>query len=90
MTCLPIMHKIQTAQTGEEIYNTLVNCGLFPEKQKGCHKETRGKGNLLCIDQHILKMCKMSWKNIAIATKRRRKKTKMLPKIHRMWSRKAG
>ena len=39
---------------------------LFPEKQKGCHKRNRGTGELLYIDQHILKESQMRWKNLAM------------------------
>ena len=49
ITNLPIMWKIQTAQIREEIYNSLIIHGLFPEKQKGCCKGTRGTGNYYII-----------------------------------------
>ena len=39
----------------EEIYNLLMNRELLPEEQKGCHKGTRGTGDLIYIDQQILK-----------------------------------
>ena len=41
MTCLLMMWKILTAQIREEIYFSLTSHGLFPEEQKGCHKESR-------------------------------------------------
>ena len=41
--------------------------GLSRDEQKGCHKGTRGTGDLLNIDQHILKKSKTRRKNIAIA-----------------------
>ena len=40
--------------------------GLFPEKQKECHKGTRGTGELLYINQHILNESKARWKNLAM------------------------
>ena len=40
---------------------------LLPEEQKMCHRETRGTGNLLYIDQHILKESKERRENVAMA-----------------------
>ena len=51
ITCLSLMWKNLTAQIREEIYYSLVNCGQFPAKQKGCHKGTRRTRDLLHIDQ---------------------------------------
>ena len=34
ITGLPMVWKIQKAQIGEEIYDSLTNRGLFPEEQK--------------------------------------------------------
>ena len=45
-----MMHKILTTQVREEIYYSLVCYGLFPEKQNGCHMETRGRDDLLYTD----------------------------------------
>ena len=58
LTSLPRMWKIQTAQSREEIYYLLISCRLFSEKQKGCHKDTRGTEDLQYIDRHILKESK--------------------------------
>ena len=33
--CLPVIWKILTAQIKEEIYYSLISCGLFPEEGKG-------------------------------------------------------
>ena len=55
------------AQIREEIYDLLITCRLFPEKQKGFSKGTRGTRELRYIDQHILKDCKTKWKNLAEA-----------------------
>ena len=52
--CLPMMRKILKAKIWEEIYNSLINCGLFPEEQKGYHEGTRGTGQLLYIYKHVL------------------------------------
>ena len=48
------MWKILTAWIREEFYYSLLCHGLFPEKQKGCHRGTRGTNELLCINLHIL------------------------------------
>ena len=61
------MWKVLTAQIREEIYYSLINSRLFSEKQKRCRKGTRGTGELLYIDQHILKESKARWKNLAMA-----------------------
>ena len=54
ITCLPMMWEILTAQIREEI-NELLSHGLFLEEQKVCCKWTRGTGELLYINQHIIK-----------------------------------
>ena len=65
ITCLPMMWKILTVQIREEIYHSLISRRLFPEIQKGCHKGSRGTGELLYIDQYILNESKKRWKNLA-------------------------
>ncbi len=61
------MWKLQTTQIREEIYYSLVSRGLFPGEKKGCHKKSRGTGDLQYIDQHILEENKMRQKNVAMA-----------------------
>ena len=63
--CLSMMWKILIAQINEEIYNSLIIRGLFPEEQKGCQKWTRGTGKLLYIDLDILKDSKTRRKKLA-------------------------
>ena len=65
--CLPMMWKILIAQIREKIYNSLISHRIFPDKQKGCHKRTRDRKELLYIDQHILNESKLRQKNLAIA-----------------------
>ena len=65
--CLPMMWKILIALIREEIYYLLTSHGLFLEEQKGYHKGSRGTGELLYIDQHILNESKTRWKNLAMA-----------------------
>ena len=64
ITCLLMMWKISTAQTREEIYYSLISCGLFPDEHKGCRKWSRGIAELLYIDQHILNESKYRRKNL--------------------------
>ena len=56
ITYLPMMWKIKhkNPQIWEKIYYSLINCGRFPQEQKGCRKGTRGIEELLYIDQHTL------------------------------------
>ncbi len=61
------MRQILTAQIRKEIYYFLISHRLFPEKQKGCHKGSRGTGELLYINQHILNKSKTRRKNLAIS-----------------------
>ena len=61
------MWKILMAQIKEEVYYSLISHEIFPDKQKECHKWTRGTRELLYIDQHILNESKMRWKNLAMA-----------------------
>ena len=53
-------------QIWEEIHNSLISYGLFFEEQKGFRKRTRGTGELLYIDQHILQESKTRRKNLAM------------------------
>ena len=66
ITCPP-MRKILTVQIREAINYLQLRCGLFPRGKKGCCKGPRGTGDLLYIDQHILKESKTKYKNSAIA-----------------------
>ena len=61
------MWKILTAQIREEIFYSLTSHSLFPEKQKGCRKGSRGTADLLYIDQHILSESNTRRKNVAMA-----------------------
>ena len=40
---------------------------MFPEERKGCRKGSRGTGELLYIDQHILNESKTRRKNLHMA-----------------------
>ena len=62
-----MMWKTLTAQIREEVYYSLISRGLFTEEQKRCHKVTRETGDLLNIDQHILKESKARRKNVVMA-----------------------
>ena len=64
ITCLPMMWKILTAQIRKGIYNSLTRRRLFPKEQKGRRKGSRGTGELLHIDQHILNESKTRRKRV--------------------------
>ena len=69
MTCLPMMCKILTAKIMEEIYNALINRGLFLDEQNRYCKGFRetGEENILYINQYIHKENKTSRKNLTMA-----------------------
>ena len=46
------------AQIKDKVLFSFISRGLFPEKQKGCHKWTKETEELLYIDQRILKKSK--------------------------------
>ena len=52
----------------EEVYYMQLCLGLFPEEQKGCHRKTREAGDLLYIDQNILKQSKVRGENVVMAS----------------------
>ena len=54
ITCLRMMWKILTAQIREEIFCSLTSRRLFPDKQIGYCKGSRGTADLLYIDKNIL------------------------------------
>ena len=62
-----IMWKMLTVQILEKFYDSLIRCRLFPEERKGCRKWTRDTGDLLYIDQNILKERKTRRKNLAMS-----------------------
>ena len=80
ITCLLIMGKILTVQTGEKIYYSLTSRRLFPEEQKGCRKRSRDIGELLYIDQYILNESKTRQKNLAMVWIGYKKSYDMAPK----------
>ena len=60
------VEKKLTAQILKEINDSLIR-GLFTDEQKGFCKWTRDTGELLDIDQHIVKGSKTRRKNLAMA-----------------------
>ena len=79
ITCLPMMWKILTAQIREKIYYSLKSRGLFPFRQKGYRKGSRGIAELLYIDQHMLNESKNRRKNLAMAWIDNKKAYDMIP-----------
>ena len=60
------MWKILTAQISEEIYHSLVSRGMCAEEQKGSLKGSKGTGDRLYTDYHIVKESKMKGKHVAM------------------------
>ena len=73
------MWKILTAQISEEIYDLQISRRLFTEEQKGYLNWTRGSGEQLCIDEHILKDSKVKRKNLVMAKTEYKKTYDKLP-----------
>ena len=74
------MWKILIARIREEIYSSLTSRKLFPEEQKGYCKGSRGTGELIYIDQHLLNESKTRQKNLAMAGIDYKKAYDMVPK----------
>ena len=64
ITYLPLMWKLLTGVTQDQIYAHLDHEKLLPEKQKGCKKVSRGTNDLLCIDRAVIKEVKSRNKNL--------------------------
>ena len=73
--------KILKAQIKEEIYESLTRRRLFPDEQIERCKGSRGIGELLYIDQHILNESKMRRENLVMAWIDYKKVYDMLHKI---------
>ena len=67
ITYLPLMWKLLTGVTADQIYVHLDQEKLLPEEQKGCRKGSRGTNDLLYIDRAVIKEVKSRNKNLTIA-----------------------
>ena len=67
ISCLPLMWKL-TGVIADQIHAHLDHEKLFPEKQKGCKKGSRGTNDLLYIDTAVIKEVKSRNKNLAMAS----------------------
>ena len=67
ITCLPLMWKLLTGVTADQIYVHLDQEKLLSEEQKGCRKDSRGTNNLLYIDREVVKEFKSRSKNLSMA-----------------------
>ena len=65
--CLPLVWKLLTDVTAEEIYGFLNTNLLLPQKQKGCRRKSRGTNDLLFIDKMIMREVKMRKQNLSMA-----------------------
>ena len=73
------MGKILTTQIREDSYYSLSSCGLFPDKQRGCFKGSRGTAEFFYIDHQILNESKIRRKNLAMAKIDYKKAYDMVP-----------
>ena len=62
--CVPMIWKILTAKIRQEIY---YSSRTVPQRIERIRQETRGTGELLYIDQHVIENSKTRQKNIAMA-----------------------
>ena len=51
ITCLPVMWKLLTGITAEDLYEFLDTENLLPDEQKGCAKNSQGTKDQLYIDE---------------------------------------
>ena len=66
-TYLPVMWKLLTGASADQIYAHLDQEKLLPEDQKGCRKGSRGTNDLLFIDRAVIKEVKSRNKNFGRA-----------------------
>ena len=66
IVCLPLVWKLLTGVTAEEIYGFLNTNLLLPQKQKGCRRKSRGTNDLLFIDKMIMREVKMRKQNLSM------------------------
>ena len=81
ITCLPLMWKLLTGVTADQIYAHLDQEKLLPEEQKGCRKASRGTNDLLYIDRAVTKEVKSRNKNLAMAWIDYKKADDMVPHL---------
>ena len=66
VTCLPLMWKLLTGVTAEEMYTYLEGENLLTNEQKGCKRKSRGTKDQLLIDKTVLKDCRKRHTNLAM------------------------
>ena len=66
ITCLPVIWKMLTGLTSEEVYLYLDREDLLPEEQKGCRRGSCGTNDELLIDKGVLRESKARKKNLAM------------------------
>ena len=67
ITCLPVMWKLFTSVSADQIYAHLDQEQLLPEEQKLCRKDSRGTNDLLYIDRAVIKEVKSRNRNLGMA-----------------------
>ena len=81
ITCLPLMWKLLTGVTADQIYAHLDQEKLLPEEPKGCRKSSRGTTDLLYIDRAVIKEVKSRHNNLAMAWIDYKKAYDMVPHL---------
>ena len=79
ITCLPLMWKLLTGVSADQIFTHLDPEKLLPEEQKWCRKCSRGTNDLLYIDGAVIEEVKSRNKNLAMAWIRYKKAYHMVP-----------
>ena len=79
IACLLLTRKLLTGIIADEICGFLENEGVFPDKQKGCRRKSKGTGDQLCIYKILLQEVKQRKKNFATGLIYYRKAYNMVP-----------
>ena len=66
IVCLPIMWKLLTQISGDEIYSYLDGSILLQTEQKCCCRGSRGTKHQFLIDKTILRNCRKAKRNLAV------------------------
>ena len=67
ITYLPLMWKLLSGVSTDQIYGHLDQRKLLPEGQKGCRKRSRETNDLLYVDRAVIREVKSRKKNLAMA-----------------------
>ena len=79
ITLLPLIWKLLSGISAEELCEHLEKTNSLPWEQKGCRKGCRGTKDQLLIDKMIVKDCKWGLTSLAVAWIDYRKAYDMVP-----------